>query len=90
MEKIEQVKTTFGLGQIGNSTPKWAKWIFRIVLYLCSGSILAITTLNVGRLGMNSEDIKDTVALLSFITVAVHALSRMVGVEIKQEDYQIK
>lgn len=75
---------------ISNPTPKWATWIFRIALYLCSFAILALTTLNVGRIGLNADDVKDLAALLSLITMAIHALTRMIGVEVKPEEYEIK
>ena len=83
----EQVK--FGVSQIGNHTPQWATWVFRIVFYVCSLLILALTTLNVGRFGLNATDIKDLVAVLVFITLAAHSLSKMVGVDVKPDDYRV-
>jgi len=85
------MKTTkFGVDQIGNHTPQWATWVFRIVLYICSLLILALTTLNVSRIGLNAGDVKDLVALLSLAIMAIHTGTRMIGVEVKPEDYQIK
>lgn len=85
-----KTETKFGLNQIGNHSPKWATWIFRISLYICSFLILALTTLNVGRIGLNSDDVKDLTAALSLIIMAIHALTRMIGQEIKPEEYEIR
>jgi len=82
-------ETKFGLGQIGNHTPSWANWIFRIALYACSLLILCLTTLNVSRIGLNSDDVKDLVAALSLAIMAIHGLTKMIGVEVKPDDYKI-
>lgn len=83
------MKTKIGLGQIGNHTPQWATWIFRIILWVLSFATLAINTLNVERIGLDSLDVKDTTALFSLLILGAHSLSRMVGVEVKKEDYEI-
>lgn len=75
---------------ISKPTPQWAVWLFRIVLYICSLLILALTTLNVSRVGLDATDVKDLVAALSLATMAIHALTRMIGVEVKPEEYEIK
>lgn len=43
----KEVKQSFGLGQIGNVTPLWAKWMFRgtMVLTTVVGFYIAATTL---------------------------------------------
>lgn len=83
-----EATTKFGLGQIGNHTPQWATWAFRIVMYTCSLLILALTTLNVGRLGLTASDINDLTALLSFLIMAAHGLSKLIGTEVNPEDYK--
>ena len=90
--KIEEIPNTtkVGLSQIGNHTPQWATWTFRVTLYILSFIILALSTLNVSRLGLTDLDIKDINAVLSLLIIAVHSFTRMIGVEIKPEDYQIK
>ena len=86
---MKKETTTFGFGQIGNHTPSWATWIFRVLLWIFSFATLAINTLNVSRLGLNDLDVKDTTALLALLILGAHSLSRMVGVEVKKEDYEI-
>jgi len=92
MENQTETKdiTKFGLAQIGNQTPKWATWFFRISLYLLSFVMLALSTLNVARFGLTAEDIKDLTALFSLLIIGIHSLTRMVGVDIKESDYQVK
>ena len=92
MENQTEIKETtkFGLGQVGNHTPQWATWVFRITLYLLSFVMLALSTLNVSRFGLTDLDIKDLTALFSLLIIGIHTLTRMVGVDIKNEDYQIK
>lgn len=84
-----ETKTKFGLGQIGNHTPKWATWVFRISLYVISFALIAVNTLNVGRIGLTPEDVKDLNPLLSLLIPAIHALTRMIGISIAPDEYQI-
>lgn len=87
---MAQTNTKFGLGQIGQHTPSWATWVFRILLWVFSFATLAINTLNVERIGLNDLDVKDTTALLSLLILGAHSLSKMIGVEVKPEDYETK
>ena len=89
MEEIKQT-TKFGFNQVGHHTPQWATWVFRISLYLLSFVILALSTLNVSRFGLTDLDVKDLNALFSLLIIGIHSLTRMVGVDVKPEDYQVK
>lgn len=75
---------------ISKPTPDWARWAFRIILWGLSFATLAINTLNVERMGLTSLDVKDTTALFSLLILGAHSLSRMIGKDIKPEEYQIK
>lgn len=81
-------KTKFGA--VSSPTPMWAKWFFRISLYFISLIILALTTLNVDRFGIQPQDVNDLVAALSLLIMAIHSFTRMFGIEIEPEEYQIK
>jgi hypothetical protein len=74
---MEQVK--FGFGQIPNTTPEFAKWIFRIVLY--AAAVINLVILVVTEI---PQPIKDTIARYSLEIVAlVHGLSKMFGIDVE-------
>lgn len=88
---MKKEKIKFGFGQIGNHTPQISTWFFRIIFYACSLITLALTTLNLSVFGLNvtQELSNELIKLMSVVVMASHTLSRMVGVEVKKEDYEI-
>lgn len=82
----ETGKVGFGIGHISKPTPEWARWVFRIYLYVASFAMFVITT---------NKRIKPEVALeiieyISISLVGVHGLSKMVGVDISQYEKDAK
>lgn len=71
----------FGLGQVGKTTPTWAKQLFRIVLYVATAVV--ITTQIITEI---PEEIKVIVSKYAIEAVAlVHAFSKLFGVDIKED-----
>lgn len=72
----------FGLNQIGNQTPKWAKWFFRLFFYITS-----MTTLALSMFTTIPTEIKLHVAeAVGFANMAVHSFSKMWGIPIDDEN----
>lgn len=72
-----QQPVKFGLGQIGNKTPDWAKWAFRIFFYVTQ-------TINLGLIMFSDIPVETKLKLTEYVTfanLAVHGLSKMWGVE---------
>ena len=71
----------FGFGQIGKTTPKWAKNAFRIVLY--TATTLTLVTQIVTEI---PADISTIIAKYSIEAVAlVHAITKLWGVDLKED-----
>ncbi len=80
-EKTEQWR--FGFGQIPKTTPEFAKWIFRIVLYATSVINLVISVVT-----EIPPDIKMMMAKYSLYAVTmVHGFTKLFGL---QDDYRDK
>lgn len=79
---------SFGFNQINNPTPATPTWIFRVVLYVCLLGNIGISTFT----NLPDETKLIIVQWSSFLTLAVHAASKMFGVplpgdaEIKAKD----
>lgn len=74
----------FGLGQIANQTPQFATNIFRVVLYLC-----AIVGVVLASFSEIPDHTKVTILKIAAeITVFVHAISRMFGIDISNDPTQ--
>lgn len=41
-QKLSGKVVKVGLAQINNETPQWARWVFRIILYLSAVYVMAI------------------------------------------------
>lgn len=68
----------FGLNQIQNPSPQWAKNIFRIVLYASTGMAIVLSTV---------DEIPDhvKVSILKYTaegTALVHAFSKLFGIAV--------
>ena len=71
----------FGLGQVGKTTPIWAKNLFRIVLY--GAMTLTLVTQIVTEIPV---EISTAIAKYSIEAVAlVHAITKLWGVDIKED-----
>lgn len=76
---MPETKVKFGFAQIKQQTPAWATNVFRVVLYTC-----AIGTIGVATFTAIPEHIKLQVAVAcSQVTLFVHALSKMFGLDVK-------
>jgi len=72
-------KTKFGFGQILSETPKWATWIFRVVLYAAGATVIIV-----GSLHSIPAPVKvDILTTCSEVTLAVHGLTRMFGLQVQ-------
>lgn len=80
-QTVETVK--FGIGQIGNHTPEWARWGFRIFFYCTSlvGIFLTIFTRIPDELKL------DILQGTTFANLAAHGLSKMFGVTEEPTDF---
>jgi len=77
---VEETKTKFGIGQIGNTTPIWAKNAFRVALYVATALVLVTQTIT-----EIPEPIKVSIAkyALEAITL-IHALTKLFGVQLDE------
>ena len=80
----DQTQTTgFGPKFIGNTTPVWAKWLFRVFFYVTS-----MTTLALSLFSTIPVEIKLHIAEgVAFANMAVHSFSKMFGIKVEQTDY---
>jgi uncharacterized membrane protein len=85
LEAAKQIKkaapTTFGFGQIGNPTPQWATWMFRIYFYLCKFAIVVIAMLPAERIPAAVK--VEIILWIGISDAAVHGFSRMWGIDTK-------
>ncbi len=72
---------SFGIGQLDKPSPKWATWTFRIFLYASSLATIIMTTDN----AIPAATALLVVKYLGFANIAVHGLSKMVGIDISQD-----
>lgn len=84
----EAKKTTgkIGFGQIGAITPNWAQWMFRFWFY--GGQIFTLYMTLMSKLP--AEQKLATLAWLAFLSMVVHILSRMVGIDSKKLEAEAK
>lgn len=72
----------FGLRQIGATTPKTAKWAFRIILY-----VAAAANIIVGVITEIPEPVKAMILKYSLYGVTmVHAFSKLFGIDITDDE----
>lgn len=70
--------TKFGLTQILAETPKWATWVFRVVLYLAGATVIVV-----GSLHAIPAPVKiDIMTTCTEVTLAVHGLTKMFGLKV--------
>jgi hypothetical protein len=83
MEKPSEQKSTFGISQIGNETPMWAKNIFRVYFFASKAVIgwLGYTKL------IPAAYLYETMGFVTLlIDPIVYGLSKMVGVLPEQSE----
>lgn len=85
-----QQPVKFGLGQIGNKTPNFAKWFFRVFFYVTQ-------TVNLGIILFSSIPAKTKLEITEYVTfanLAAHGFSKMFGIEddntVYYDDYPLK
>jgi hypothetical protein len=75
---MADTKQSFGLNQIGNETPKWATWFFRIFFYVTSMTTIALDTFT----GIPLITMLLIAKIVAFSNVCAHAFSKMWGIQI--------
>jgi hypothetical protein len=76
----DKPKVEFGPGQIGNTTPKWANWMFRIYFYSASFVTLYLAF-------DTSITAHVSLVIIKWLTVStmfVHGFSKMFGIDSRQ------
>jgi len=79
----DEQQTGFGPKFIGNRTPVWARWMFRVFFYVTSMTTLALsifTTIPV-------ETKLHIAEVVAFANMAMHSFSKMFGIKIEDTDY---
>lgn len=73
----------FGLKQINKKTPRWAIWLFRIVFLLTTIATFIIAS---EPESVITNELKVRIGIyLKALDMLVFGLSKMVGVEVKEE-----
>jgi hypothetical protein len=75
--------TKFGPKFIGNPTPMWAKWLFRIFFYVTSMATLALSLFT----SIPTEVKLHIAEGVAFANMAVHSMSKMFGIKVEDTDY---
>ncbi|RYE25087.1 MAG: hypothetical protein EOP51_05205 [Sphingobacteriales bacterium] len=70
--------TKFGLSQIGNQTPLWAKWIFRIIFLLTTVTISWLAATNIVS---DAQKYEITLFLKVVVDPIAYGLSKLFGIE---------
>lgn len=69
-----------GIGQIGNTTPNWSTWMFRIWFYLAQ-----FTTIIIAMVSEIADAYKVKILFwLAIANIAVHGFSKMWGIDTKK------
>lgn len=77
---MTEEKVKFGLGQITNTTPKFAKYLFRAVLYIAAAVNLVLSVID-----EIPPDVKAMIGKYSIYAVTlVHGFSKLFGIEVEQ------
>lgn len=89
VEVVRELKTQtgkIGFGQIGNITPNWSKWVFRIYFYLLNAGFIWVAA------DPNIPPVfKERFFLYGPLSaILVHGLSKMVGIDTKQIEADVK
>lgn len=79
----DEPKTSFGPQFIGQPTPMWAKWAFRIFFYVTSMTTLALSLFT----SIPTEAKLHIAEAVGFANMAVHSFSKMFGIKVEDTDY---
>lgn len=74
-----------GISQIKNTTPSWATWVFRIVFILTTATTFVIA----GEPTIPDEMKARIMVYLKGIDMVIYGLSKMIGVDVKNEETTI-
>lgn len=78
---MDNTKVSFGMGQISNSTPEWANWIFRGWLIMSNALTGFITTLAaIKGINLTPVEIGIIMASINFLNLVVYGFSKLFGV----------
>lgn len=75
--------TKFGVDQVKNETPLWAKWMFRITFIITTALIGWIAATN---LFPQETKYEITIFLKLLVDPVVYMVSKLFGIDLKQED----
>ena len=75
-----------GLGQIGNPTPQWATWLFRIYFYLSTFTGIYLTMDNT----IPAHVALNIIKYLGISVLAVHGFSKMIGIDSRKLESEAK
>lgn len=83
MPDEQNTGTGFGPKFIGNRTPQWARWLFRIFFYVTSMTTLALSLFST----IPVETKLHIAEAVGFANMAVHSMSKMFGIKVEDTDY---
>lgn len=78
---MEETKNTFGIPSLQRPTPEWAKWVFRIFFYVTSMTAIALSIFT----KISPETKLIIMEATTFANVAMHGLSKLVGVKVEND-----
>jgi len=81
ISKMAETTTTFGIPSLSKATPAWAKWSFRVTFLLTT-----VATFIIAGDPSIPDDTKVRIGVyLKGLDMFIYGLSKMVGVEVKEE-----
>lgn len=83
---VVETTTKFGLDQVSQPTPEWAKWMFRIFFYASSFTSFIMTI----DASIPAATVISVVKYLSIATMAVHGFSKLFGVDVTVYEEETK
>jgi len=83
VEAVQEAKKstgTLGINQIGNVTPNWATWMFRIYFYVAQFAAIFLAFFT----RISAETKVEILAWIAMLSIAVHGFSKMWGINTKK------
>lgn len=80
VQELKKQAGTIGINQIGNTTPNWATWGFRIFFYVHAFALIFIGF----DPNIPAAFVKGFVAYSGIAIIGIHGFSKMVGIDTKK------
>lgn len=83
LEAVEEAKKStgqIGIKQIGNLTPNWAQWMFRIWFYMAQFATIIIAMIA----GVPDKTKVQILLYMAIANIAVHGFSKIWGIDTKK------